>query len=163
MAESAGTQGWHTANWGLCGWLETGVKLVGIVFGFVAFFQAISGGSFTLSGHPHLAAVIVLGLLTFVAVGVIAVRIQQREIISVAFAIINALGHLAVLVAILWKPTETTLPLLFGVAYVIGNLVKIRFLGISGYTESGASSRMMHNFTWGMVAFYAAYSVLLLI
>lgn len=163
MAESVGSRGWHTANWGLWGWLETAAKLVGVVFGVVAFFQAMPGGSFILSGHPHLASVILLGLLTFVAVVVIPIRIQQREIISIAFAIANALGHLAVLFAILWKPTETTLPLLFGVAYVIGNLVKVRFLSITGYTENGASSGMMHTFTWSMVAFYAAYSILLLI
>lgn len=163
MAAQTNTQGWHTASWGLWGWLETAVKLVGIIFGFVALTQITSTGTFTLNGHPHLAAVIVLGLLTLFAVGTIAIRIQQREIISVAFAVINALGHLAVLIALLWEPTTTTLPLLFGIAYIIGGLIKIRFLSISGYTESGLSSRMILNFTWGVIAFYAIYSVLLVI
>ncbi len=33
MGQQAAVKGWHVANWGFWGWLETGLKLVGIAAG----------------------------------------------------------------------------------------------------------------------------------
>lgn len=156
------TQGWHTANWGFLGWLETGFKLAALVVGFIAFAQAGSG-DLMLANHPRIVAVIVFALLTLVWIGTLVLRFQQREIISMIFGIVQALGHIALLVAILRAPTQNTLPAIFGVLYVVGELVKQRFLVTTGYSEGGQSTGTIVNFSRGLMAVYAVFAVLMLI
>src|SRR3954466_13909458 len=92
-------QGWHVAQWGTWGWAETIVKLIGIAAGIAAFFASAGAASFFISGNPHLAAVIWLALLTLIFLVTIGLRFQQRETISLIFAVLNFLGHLALLIA----------------------------------------------------------------
>ena len=156
-------QTWYLGSWGLWGWLETIVKLIASVIGYIAFAGAVGTGSITLGGHPHLAAVILLAIATLIAVGLIALRIKQHEIIGIVYSILNALGHIAILIALLMQPTATTYPILFGVIYALGEVVKIRFLQVSGFTERGQTSAQMVKFSGAIVAAYVIYVILLLI
>ena len=157
------TKGWHTANWGTLGWLETGLKLAAALAGFVAFVQSSSSTTWTVANHPHLVAVIILALMTLIWIGTLWLRFQQREIISMIYSILNALGHVALLVALLRMPEQRVLPVIFGVLWVLGELVKRRFLTVSGYTESGRSTSAMLQVSTVFTIAYGLFTVLMLI
>ncbi len=155
--------GWHNEAWGMWGWIETILKLVGIVAAINLFTQTSGATGLVIGGNPHLAGVVLLALMTLVAFGVIYVRYTQKEILSFVFAIVNALGHLALLIALLRVPPSTTLGVLFGLMYVLGAAAKIRFLGLTGYTEGGADVKQMKRVTAIMGIIYIAFTVLVLL
>lgn len=157
-------QTWHVASWGFWGWAETVVKLVGIFAGFLAFFGSLSADGFIVGGNPRLAAVLLVGFLALGFVTAVPyLRFQQREVISFIFVVLNGLGHLGLLIALLRQPQERTLPIIFAAAFVIGELVKQRFLAVSGYTEMGQSAGSMINFSRGVMGIYIVLIVLLVI
>ena len=161
MQQNAQTQGWHTAQWGTWGWIETILKLIAIVAGIIAFVQ--SRGEIVFSGNPHLAAVIVLALAALASIAQVVIRLTQKEIISTVFAILNLLGHFGLLIALLRVPPDLTLALVFGVFYVLGQLTKIQFLRVTGYTEGGANSSAMLRTTGVITLIYVVITVLLLL
>src|SRR5260221_6626320 len=120
-------QGWHTGKWGTWGWLETIAKCVALVAGIIALLNPLSG-AFKLGGNPHLAAIIVLAVLTLFSIIQVTIRFRQRETISMGFAIFNLLGHVALLIALAQAPHHRLCPVLFGVFYVVGQLIKGQFL-----------------------------------
>lgn len=154
---------WHTAKWGTWGWAETIVKLIALGAGLVAFASALSADGFRLGDNPRLAAVILLVLLTLAAIAQLAIRAQQRETISVIFAVLNLLGHLGLLFALLRVPDQTALPLIFGILYLFGQLIKLQFLRVTGYTEGGANTSGMLRVTGAVAAAYALFVILLLL
>ena len=156
-------QGWHVAEWGTWGWAETILKLIAVVAGMAAFVRTTSYTTFVVSGNQHLAAIILLAVLTLLSIGQIGIRFVQRETISFIFALLNFLGHLALLIAMLHAPQERTLALIFGIFYVLGQLTKVQFLNVTGYTEGGANSSGMARTTWVIAAIYAIFVVLVLI
>jgi hypothetical protein len=161
MQTTTPTQGWHTAQWGTWGWLETIAKLVAIIAGFLALINRVPG-NFMLGGNPHLAAVIILGVLTALSVVQVVIRLGQREAISMAFAVLNLLGHIALLISIVQVPHHRLWPVLFGAFYVVGQLIKIQFLRISGYTEGGADTAGMVRVAGAMALLYALFTVFML-
>lgn len=163
MQRETQAQGWHTSEWGAWGWLETILKLVALAAGVIAFFQSDAANPLVIGDNPYLAALILLGLETLGALAQVGIRFVQREVVSFVFAILNLLGHLGLLVALLRVPTDTTLFIIFGVFYVLGQLVKVQFLRTSGYTEGGATSRGMIMVSLVMAAFYAVFVVLMLL
>jgi hypothetical protein len=154
---------WHVGSWGLWGWVETILKLIGIVAGLLAFAGSNAAAPLVLANNPELGAVIVLTLLTLAWVGALIPRFQQREVISMVFAIINALAHVGLLIALLRSPDQRTLAIVFGVFFILGQLAKDQFLRLSGYTEGGQTTNTMVKFSRGMAAFYLLFVVLLLL
>ncbi len=116
-----------------------------------------------IGGHPHLAAVIVLALLTLAAIGQLAIRFGQQEVISLIFAVLNLLGTLGLLIALLKAPESLTLPLIYGGCYLLGQLTKLQFLRVTGYTEGGADTRGMLMVTGGLTLVYVVFMVLLVV
>jgi hypothetical protein len=163
MQQSKPTVGWHVANWGLWGWIETALKLVGIVAGYIAFFNSNAVTDLTMSGSPRLAAVILVALLALAMIGVVFMRITQKELISIGYSILNALGHIALLFALLRVPTQTTLPIIFAVMFILGELAKQRFLAISGYVEGGANTPTMIRFSRIVAVTYLILVIFLII
>jgi hypothetical protein len=163
MQVNTQVQGWHVTNWGLWGWAETALKAIGIGAGVLAFIASASTPDLVFGGNPELAAIILLALLTLGTVVALGLRLQQREIISIAFSVFNILGHIGLFIALLRVPDQNTLPVVFGVAYVLGELTKQRFLSLTGYTEAGQNSRSMVNFSRGLMAFYALFILLIVL
>ena len=163
MQQNASTQAWHVAKWGTWGWVETILKLIAVAAGLVAFVRSLSYEALAVANHPHLAAVIVLVLMTLAAVAQIAVRLGQHEIVSMAFAVLNLLGHLGLLFALLHIPDPRTLPLVFGVFWFAGQVTKLQFLRVSGYTEGGANTSAMLRTTAIIAALYALFVIFILI
>ncbi len=162
MQTTTTNQSWHMAQWGTWGWLETIAKCVALIAGFIAYFNTIPGASFMLGGNPHLAALIVLALLTLASIAQVAIRFGQRETISMGFAVLNLLGHLALLIAVAQVPHHRLWPVLFGAFYVVGQLVKIQFLRVTGYTEGGAETASMLRSTGVIAVLYALFTVFML-
>jgi hypothetical protein len=163
MAATTQSQGWHVANWGLWGWIETGLKLIGIGAGFLAFFGSSSATEMIVGGNPNLAAVILLALLTLGLFAAVFMRVMQKEIISLIFSILNVLGHAGILIALLRQPDQQTLPLIFAGFFVLGELAKQRFLAISGYTEAGQSGTAMLMFSRVVLAIYVVFIIFILL
>lgn len=161
--QSSTSQGWHIANWGTWGWIETILKLIGIGAGMLAFFNSASDAPLVIGGNPKLIAVILVALMTAGMVLAIGLRFTQKEIISIVFSVLNALGHAGLLVALLRIPPDMTLPLVFSVFFVLGELAKYRFMSTTGYTELGQSQAGMVRFSLMMVGTYIVLTILLLI
>lgn len=156
-------QGWHTAQWGTLGWVETILKLIGIGAGVLAFVNSDAAAALRIGDNPHLAAVILLGALTLGAAFQLFVRFGQKETISLSFAVLNLLGHLALLVALLRAPSDMTLAVIFGVMVVLGQVVKLQFLRSTGYTEGGATTGAMMGISAAQGATYLLLVILVLI
>ncbi len=153
---------WHTKSWGTLGWLETAAKGVGIIVGLVAFFTALPLDPLPLEGLEIAPAVLFAGI-TLGIFGSILVRIYQKEITSIIFAIANALGHAGMSFYLLRGVEGDALPVIFGIAYVVGELIKQRFISQSGYTEMGASAPQMLLAVRGLMLAYSLFIVLVLI
>jgi hypothetical protein len=163
MAVQNQTKTWHVASWGTLGWLETGAKVVGIIAGIIAFSTASSQPQLPLAGFANTAAAILLGLMTLGVIGSIFIRIYQREIISIIFAIASALGHAGMSFYLLRGMQDNTLPVIFGVAYIVGELIKQRFIATTGYSELGVNSSMITLGSRGLMVVYLIFTVLVLL
>lgn len=153
--------GWHIAAWGFWGWAETVVKGIGIGAGLLALVNSFNGDDLMIGDNPRLAALVVSGLLTLFTLVALGLRIQQREIISLIFAILNFTAHVGVLLSILRVPDETTLPIVLGVSSFVGERIKDHFLIVSGYTELGQSTSQMRNFSNGLSLIYVLLVIFL--
>jgi hypothetical protein len=162
MQSQQQVKGWHIHNWGFWGWLETAIKSVGIIAGFIAFSQTMTVNPIQVAGGSNVVAAIILGILTLLLSFAVVLRLMQREVISVVFALANALGHAGLLFYLVRTPENTVLPLVFGVAFVLGELVKQRFLAITGYTENGAQTPQMLLFVRGLMVVYLIFTLLVL-
>lgn len=150
---------WHIAKWGFLGWLETGLKAIGIIAGLIALTQTVATGSIEIAGVGHGLTLVLLAIATLVTLIVFVFRITQREIISIIYALFNALGHLAMLYHVVNTPDSTILPIVFGISYVLGELVKQRFLVTSGYTEMGQGTAQMVMASRGIMISYALIAI----
>jgi hypothetical protein len=154
------SKSWHVASWGTLGWLETFAKGFGIIIGVIAFFFALPVEPAPLDGFANIAAAALLGFITLGVFFSILVRLYQREVISILFAIASALGHAGMSFYLLRGVETNTLPVMFGIAYAVGELIKQRFLTQTGYTELGASSSLMLLAVRGLMAAYIVFAIL---
>ncbi len=161
--QQTASQGWHVANWGTWGWIETGLKLVAIGAGLLAFFTSTAANDLVIGGNPELAAVILMTVMTVFLIVPLVIRFRQQEVISMAYVILNFLGHLALLIALLRVLDSRRLPLVFAGFMVLGELSKQRFLAISGYTENGQTAGGMLNFSRAMTAVYVLLAIFIVI
>ena len=146
------------------GWLETIVKLVGVVISILAFLNTSAISTLTVGGSPRLAAIILLGLLVVLTFGVIFIRIRQQEIISIIYAALNFIGHAGMLTALLRAPVESaSYGIAFAIAYIAGELVKQRFLVTSGYTEQGQNTQGMVTFSRALMGIYALLLIFMVV
>ncbi len=150
---------WHIANWGSLGWLETGLKGISIIAGFVAFSLTTNAGSVQIVDIPHGITIAILGLMTLFVSTIILLRFSQREVTSILFSIANTLAHIGMLYFVIFTPDNSVLPFVFGIGYVLGELVKQRFLNTTGYTEMGQETSQMLMLSRGLVIIYAGLSI----
>lgn len=157
-------KGFYVGSWGAWGWIETGIKAVAIAVGVAAFFATSGAGGLIVGGNPELAALALMAGLTLNPLISLAIRIGQKEIISIVFTVFNLLGHVGMLLALARDPeTARTFGLAFAAIYTLGELAKMRFLQVSGYTELGLDNSGMVNGVRVVAAAYALLAVLILI
>lgn len=98
--------GWHAAEWGALGWLETILKAVGIGAAVVGAATTVRAERFELSGVGY--GVAGLALLLFLgAVFQLVLRVKQREIVSLVFAVLNGAGHASLVWVAILAPAAT--------------------------------------------------------
>ena len=135
---------WHVQNWGVWGWAETILKLIGIAVAIWGFSNILPSFSPGLPLNTKLLAVIVLSLMTLMSLFIVSIRFGQREVISFGFAVLSAIGHISALLVLLQSAAQSSYPSFgFAVAYLLGEVVKIQFLRVTGYTESGRDQKAM--------------------
>lgn len=161
MQANTNTQGWHTEQWGTWGWAETILKLVALGAGLLAVFRVT--GQISVDNHPHILVLILMVVLTLGSIFQLFIRWGQKETISFAFAVLNLLGHAGLLFALAHVPGPRNTPIVFGVFYTLGQVVKIQFLRVTGYTEGGANTRSMVTVSVVMAVLYALVAVLVLV
>jgi hypothetical protein len=151
---------WHVAPWPPLAWLETVIKLAAIVVGIVAFVQALSRGVFGLPGGIRLAQVVVLGLLALGLVAAILDRLQERELVAMAFVILNNLGHWGMVVALTSQPGPGALLAAFSALMLAGDAVKLVFLRLHDFTVRHTPRAVL----FGLTSLYVVgYLVVLLL
>ena len=64
---------------------------------------------------------------------------------------------------LLHTPDAKLLPVLFSLAYVLGELVKQRYLVVTGYTEAGQETPQMLMFSRGLMTVYIVLAISALI
>jgi hypothetical protein len=170
MTTETGTQAqaitWHVRHWDTLGWLETLAKGVGIG---VAVAGALDAGALDAGAAPvavsglGYGAAAVAGLLALASTVQLFLRVKQRELISLAFAVANLMGAAALLHVVLTAPTVVWVPATFGGAYFVGELIKQRFLARSGYTEDGQTTQQMQRTSQVLAGLHLALVVLALL
>ncbi len=162
QAQTANTA-WHVGKWGFWGWFETIVKLVGVGAGLIALSRTDFSAGVQLTDLPHIVSVILLAVVGLPLIPIAGLRFRQREVISLVFSILNALGHLSMLAHLLFAPQSQFLPLVFGGAYVIGEAIKQRFLILTGYTEMNLDNGMLVKFVRGLMVVYLVFVAMVLL
>ena len=118
------TKKWYVGDWPPLAWAETVLKLAAIVFGIVAFVQAVSAGAFSLPSGPRLAQFLVLAFLSLGLLVATFDRLAEREIVAMIFVILNNLGHWGMVVALAAEPGPGWMLTAFAALMLVGDLVK---------------------------------------
>lgn len=154
---------WHVSSWSTLAWLETGVKLIGLVAAILALIQALSGGTFTAPTGGRLIQVILLSLLAFGLFVAIGDRYLERETIAMIFVLINNVGHWGMVYALLTLPGPGTLLIIFAALMMIGDLIKIRWITTNQISMRGYPPSVLVGLTGFFVFGYLMILVLALI
>lgn len=162
MREQVVPQGWHVRSWSVWGWVETAAKGVGILASVAGVLTVATAASIEISGLGY-GLVGLVGVLALLSVLQLLLRIGQKEVVSLAFAVVNLLGYAGLVVLVLYAPQARWVPMVFGGAYVAGELVKQRFLAASGYTENGQSTAQMTSVSRVLAGLHALMAVLALV
>jgi len=156
-------QGWHIKRWGILGWVETVLKVAAIGVAVILFINTSGADGLTLSGHPRLFSVILLALLTLATLGQISLRLKLKDIIAMAFAMGFLIGHLCLLIGMLRAPDVLSYPLAFGVLVLLGDVVKLRFMQVTHYTEAGVGTSGLIKLVCVILGLYGAFVAGLLV
>lgn len=151
---------WHVASWPPLAWLETVVKLAALTLGIVALGQALSGGAFALPGGLRLAQFIILAFVSLGLVAAIFDRLIEREIVAMAFVVINNLGHWGMVAALASKPGPGGLLPAFAGLMLLGDLVKLVFLRVHDFSVRDTPKTALYGLT---LAYVAGYAILLIL
>ena len=150
---------WHVSSWPLLAWLETVIKLAALVLGIVALVQALSGGTFALPGGLRLVQLVILAFLSLGLVAAIFDRLAEREIVAMAFVVLNNLGHWGMVVALATEPGPGWLLPAFAALMLLGDLVKLVFLRVHDFGVRDTPQAVLYGLT---SVYVVGYLVILL-
>ncbi len=168
MNNNSPTKRWHVAPWPPLAWLETVIKVAALVVGVIALVQALSTGVRWLPGglpgwSPgglRLAQLIILALLSLGLVAAIFDRLAEREIVAMAFVVLNNVGHWGMVVALASKPGPGGTLLAFAGLMLLGDLVKLVFLRVHDFSVRDTPKAVLYGLT---SAYVVGYLVILLL
>jgi hypothetical protein len=162
-ATQSGAEGWHVVSWPPLAWLETAIKLVAIIIGIVALAQALSGGALGLPSGITLVQWIILVILSLGLVVAILDRLREREIVAMAFVVLNNLGHWGMVVALAAEPGPGWMLPAFAALMLFGDLVKLVFLRVHDFRVRDTPKVAWYGLTSIYVAGYLAILLLELV
>ena len=151
---------WHVGRWPPLAWLETLIKLAGLAVGITAGWQALAAPAFYLPTGWELLGFIILIILSLGLVLAIFDRWTDREIIAMAFVVINNLGHWGMVISLATSPGPGAALLSFAGLMLLGDLVKLVFIRLHRFTVRSYSSAVLIGLT---SVYIAGYGILILI
>jgi hypothetical protein len=147
------------ADWPRLAWLETGIKLVAILFGIVALVQALGAAHFRFPTGLRLIQFATLLVLSIALLAAILDRYNQREIVAMVFVLLSNLAHWGMLVSLASVPGPGWLLLAFVALMLAGDAVKLISLRVGGFSVRDTAQVMLI----GLTSFYiVGYLVVLL-
>lgn len=157
---NAPEQRWHVASWPPLAWLETVVKLAALATGITACINGLAAGDFALPDGGRLAQWIVLVVLSLGLVAAIYDRFVEREIVAMAFVIVNNAGHWGMVIALLSGAETGRALVAFAALMLAGDLVKLAFIWRHQFVMRDVPRSVLYGLTTG---YAAGYSVILLL
>ena len=151
---------WYVAPMSRLEWLETGAKMAAMVVAFSTFARAFDpGGLATPSGAQGIQSRILFWMAVGLAVAILD-RLQQRELFSIGFVVVNDLAHWAMYLSLVSGLSAAVPVVAWCALMMMGDLAKLRFFATSGYTVRGAPKPLLLG---GVAAFVVAYGVVLVL
>ena len=152
---------WYLGKWPILAWLETFIKVLALAIGFFALTNAFrSDAQLAFPEGVKLAQFTIQAMLTLGLIAAIFDRIQEREIIAMIFLILNNLGHIGILSALLNPFFQSNLLISFWILMLLGDVTKVFFLRFHKFSVRNASPAVMY----GLTSFYLlGYLALILI
>lgn len=141
---------WHVASWPMLAWVETLIKLSALGVAIVAAVNVLPRGSFQAPTDITLVQFIILAILSLGLLAAIYDRFIEREIIAMAFVVLNNLGHWGLTVALLTNPKPSQALLTFCTLMLVGDLVKIAFLRAHDFAVRDIPKTVLY----GLIAVY---------
>ena len=158
-ATQSTSKGWHVVSWPPLAWVETAIKLAAIAIGIAALVQALSGGTLGLPSDIRLVQWIVLVILSLGLVVAIVDRLAGREIVAMAFVLLNNLGHWGMVIALASEPGPGWMLPAFAALMLVGDLVKLVFLKVHNFTVRDTPKVALY----GLTSIYVAGYLLILL
>lgn len=155
MNESAERKQWHVTDWPPLAWLETTIKVIGLLIAIGALLFALAEGrSYAFPDDIRRAQWGILAFLSLGIFGAIFDRIIEREVVSMGFVIVNNLGHWGMVIAMLFAPYPDGELMAFAGLMFFGDLIKLWFLYVSGFTVRNTPRALMYGSTLVFVIGY---------
>lgn len=151
---------WYIAPMSRLEWLETAAKTIAIVIAFATFIRVFAPGELeTPTGALGTQSRILMWMAIGLAIAVLD-RLQQRELLSIGFVIMNDLAHWAMFLSLLSGLTTMAPVIAYCALMMAGDIVKLVFFATTGYTVRGAPRPLL---LAGVGAFVIAYGVVLVL
>lgn len=150
---------WYVAPMGRLEWIETALKVLAMAVAFVTVATTFQPGEGL--ARPDGAAGTQSRILFWMAVGLafaIIDRLQQRELVSIVFVVVNDLAHWAMYVSFMSGLTAAPPVVAYCGLMIAGDLAKIAFFATSRYTVRGIRRPLL---LVGVGLFVVAYGVVL--
>ncbi len=153
---------WHIARWPLLAWIETAIKLIALGVAISTALASISQGSFQPPSGKSWVELIILVILSLGLLVAIYDRLLEREIIAMAFVILNNLGHWGMTASLLTIPRPNQSFLLFISLMLLGDLVKLVFLKTQDFKVRDTPKTVLYGLTSLYIVGYLALAILAL-
>jgi hypothetical protein len=155
-----GKKSWYVAPMAPLEKLETGLKVMAILVAAVMFFQTreASGGT-EVAGTLAIQTRIVRVLAIALAIAILD-RLQQRELVSIAFVVFNGLAHWGVYFALASGVASAAGLVVYCALMMAGDISKIVFFATTEYTVRRVPKFLL---LAGVAAFVVAYGVVLVL
>ena len=148
---------WYVAPMGRLEWLETGLKAAAMLVAYAALLQALLAGRLNAATVAGTQSTILLWMAVALSVAVID-RLQQREVISIAFVVFNSLAHWAMYLLLLRSALPVAPVVAWCVLMIAGDIAKMAFFLRSEFTVRGLPKPVL---LLGVFAFVVGYAVVL--
>ena len=149
---------WHIGEYHPLAWAETAVKAIAFVVAYVAFVHALDRSLQSPSGI-RIVELLLLGVAELGILLTMVVRVIERELIALGFAVFNNAAHASMLYALFAIPGPGGLLSLFCAFMLGGELIKWRWLHQTRPTLRELSLMAAQAF---VVAYAAIYLVALI-
>ena len=160
MTNLSSAKVWHVAKWPPLAWLETAVKLVALGIGVGTAVAALANPTFAFPTGLRLGQFILLVLLSLGLVAAIFDRLADRELIAMAFVVLNNLGHWGMVLALATASDLGRTVWLFAGLMLLGDLVKLWFIKAANFTVRDFPQRTLYVLTTVYVVGYLVLLVL---